>query len=64
MAAWRLWMCERLVSNAMYHFGGTLLGTWAAGSFYRLFGASVGRWATFRQSNILCLPDMMTIGDW
>ena len=60
----RLWLCERLVSVGMQGFGGMLLGSWGAAVFYRLFGASVGRWATFRMSNVLHLPDMLSIGDW
>lgn len=41
-----------------------LAGSWAMSSFYRLFGAEVGKWATFRVGNIITLPEQLQVGDW
>lgn len=41
-----------------------LAGSWAMSSFYRLFGAEVGKWATFRVGNVITLPEQLQVGDW
>ena len=44
--------------------GSMLIGTWGASVFYRLYGAKVGKWTTFRFGNTILAPDMLDLGDW
>ena len=65
-SAWgvRFWLSQRLVECAYSHLGSLLVGTWAMSAFYRLFGAHVGKWTTFRFGNAILCPDQLQIGDW
>lgn len=60
----RFWLAQRLLEAAHSTLGSVMTGTWGLNAFYRLFGASVGKWTTFRYGNIISVPDMLTAGDW
>ena len=64
MAGLKCWMSQRLVETAHQQLGGMVSGSWAMSTFYRAFGADVGKWATFRDSNIITLPEQLKVGDW
>jgi len=57
-------MSQRLVEASYHHLGSLLVGTWGMSALYRLFGAQVGKWTTFRFGNPILCPDQLQIGDW
>lgn len=64
LAGFQCWISQRFVESAYCHLGSMLLGTWAMSSFYRAFGARVGKSVTFRVGNVVSLPEQLQVGDW
>lgn len=56
------WASQRLVELTYLNVSSVFMGTWALNSIYRIFGASIGGYTSFRKVPAINVPDMIKMG--
>ena len=56
------WASQRLVELTYANISTVFMGTWALNAIYRILGASVGSYTSFRKVAAVNVPDMLKMG--
>ena len=56
------WASQRLMELTYLNVSTVFMGTWALNGIYRLFGASIGGYTSFRKVACVNVPDMLKEG--